>query len=104
MLLLDEPTSALSDREWLFGLIDRVLKEGVSVLYITHKLDEIRRLCRRCIILRNGRKVLDSDVAAMSDGDIFTKYGRPLGGRDSSPVALRRSERPRRHAYAWMNL
>ena len=72
VLLLDEPTSALSDREWLFGLIDSVLKEGVSVLYITHKLDEIRRLCRRCIILRNGRKVLDSDVAAMSDGDIFT--------------------------------
>jgi ribose transport system ATP-binding protein len=72
VLLLDEPTSALSNREWLFGLIDSVLKEGVSVLYITHKLDEIRRLCRRCIILRNGRKVLDSDVAAMSDGDIFT--------------------------------
>ena len=94
VLLLDEPTSALSDREWLFGLIDRVLKEGVSILYITHKLDEIRRLCRRCIILRNGRKVLDSDVAAMSDGDIFTNHGGSLGGRDSSPAAPRRSARP----------
>jgi ribose transport system ATP-binding protein len=87
VLLLDEPTSALSDREWLFGLIDSVLKEGVSVLYITHKLDEIRRLCRRCIILRNGRKVLDSDVAAMSDGDIFTN----MAGRSAVETFTRRA-------------
>jgi ribose transport system ATP-binding protein len=87
VLLLDEPTSALSDREWLFGLIDRVLREGVSVLYITHKLDEIRRLCRRCIILRNGRKVLDSDLSAMSDGDIFTN----LAGRSAVETFTRRA-------------
>jgi ribose transport system ATP-binding protein len=87
VLLLDEPTSALSDREWLFGLIDRVLREGVSVLYITHKLDEIRRLCRRCIILRNGRKVLDSDVAAMSDDDIFTN----MAGRSAVETFTRRA-------------
>lgn len=87
VLLLDEPTSALSDREWLFGLIDRVLKEGVSVLYITHKLDEIRRLCRRCIILRNGRKVLDSDLAAMSNDDIFTN----MAGRSAVETFTRRA-------------
>ena len=79
VLLLDEPTSALSDREWLFGLIDRVLKEGVSILYITHKLDEIRRLCRRCIILRNGQKVLDQAVSEMSNDDIF----RSMAGRSA---------------------
>jgi ribose transport system ATP-binding protein len=86
VLLLDEPTSALSDREWLFGLIDRVLREGVSVLYITHKLDEIRRLCRRCIILRNGRKVLDRDLAAMSNDDIFTN----MAGRSTVETFTRR--------------
>jgi ribose transport system ATP-binding protein len=94
VLLLDEPTSALSDREWLFGLIDRMLKEGVSVLYITHKLDEIRRLCRRCIILRNGRKVLDSDVAAMSDGDIFTN----MAGRSAVETFSRRASSVREAA------
>jgi len=87
VLLLDEPTAALSDREWLFRLIDRVLKEGVSVLYITHKLDEIRRLCRRCIILRNGRKVLDRDLAAMSDDDIFTN----MAGRSAVETFTRRA-------------
>ncbi len=87
VLLLDEPTSALSDREWLFGLIDRVLRDGVSILYISHKLDEIRRLCRRCIILRNGRKVLDSDVATMSDDDIFTS----MAGRSVVETFTRRA-------------
>ena len=72
VLLLDEPTAALSDREWLFGLVERVLESGSSVLYISHKLDEIRRLCRRCVILRNGRKVLDSHVSEMSDDAIFS--------------------------------
>ena len=92
VLLLDEPTSALSDREWLFGLIDRVLKEGVSILYITHKLDEIRRLCRRCIILRNGRKVLDQAVSAMSNDDIF----RIMAGRSAVEqfIAAPSSARP----------
>jgi ribose transport system ATP-binding protein len=72
VLLLDEPTAALSDREWLFELIERFVSRGASILYISHKLDEIRRLCKRCIILRNGAKVLDSEVAAMSDEAVFS--------------------------------
>jgi ribose transport system ATP-binding protein len=96
VLLLDEPTSALSDREWLFGLIERVLKEGVSILYITHKLDEIRRLCRRCIILRNGCKVLDSNLAAMSDGDIFTN----MAGRSAVETFTRRASSVRQGGAA----
>ncbi len=79
LLLLDEPTAALSDRDWLFALIARVLAEGTSVLYISHKLDEIRRLCSRCIILRNGSKVLDRAVADMSDDEIF----RNMAGRSA---------------------
>jgi ribose transport system ATP-binding protein len=72
VLLLDEPTAALSNREWLFDLVERVRRSGTSIIYISHKLDEIRRLCRRCVILRNGRKVLDRYVSDMSDDDIFS--------------------------------
>jgi ribose transport system ATP-binding protein len=72
ILLLDEPTAALSDREWLFNQVAVAIGRGTSILYISHKLDEIRRLCRRCIILRNGHKVLDAEVAAMSDDEIFS--------------------------------
>ncbi len=96
VLLLDEPTSALSDREWLFRLIDRELNGRISILYISHKLDEIRRLCRRCIILRNGCKVLDSDLAAMSDGDIFGN----MAGRSVVEVFTRRASSVRKAAAA----
>ena len=79
VLLLDEPTAALSDREWLFRLLDRTVAQGTAILYISHKLDEIRRLCRRCVILRNGRKVLDAHTADMSDDEIFSSMaGRSI--------------------------
>ena len=79
VLLLDEATAALSDREWLFGLVDRMLQGNTSILYISHKLDEIRRLCRHCVILRNGRKVLESEVSEMSDEAIFSSMaGRSM--------------------------
>jgi ribose transport system ATP-binding protein len=101
VLLLDEPTAALADREWLFGLIAAAVENGTSILYISHKLDEIRRLCRRCVILRNGRKVLDSQVAEMTDDAIFSSMaGRseieqfttaPSAIRAGSPPALRAS-------------
>jgi ribose transport system ATP-binding protein len=96
VLLLDEPTAALSDREWLFRLMDRVVAQGVAILYVSHKLDEIRRLCRRCVILRNGRKVSDAQVAEMSDGEIFSS----MAGRSvvetfvAAPSAARRDQPP----------
>jgi ribose transport system ATP-binding protein len=96
VLLLDEPTAALADREWLFDLITAAAASGTAILYISHKLDEIRRLCRRCIILRNGRKVRDSQVAAMSDDDIFSS----MAGRSAvehftpAPSVVRSGEPP----------
>jgi ribose transport system ATP-binding protein len=85
VLLLDEPTAALSEREWLFGLIDVLIARGTSILYVTHRLDEVRRLCKRCVILRNGKKVLDASTVGMTDEDVFSK----MAGRsvvESYPV------------------
>ena len=96
LLLLDEPTAALADREWLFRLIACAVTKGTSILYISHKLDEIRRLCSRCIILRNGCKVLDSAVVDMGDEEIF----RSMAGRStidrfvSKPSAVRAAVPP----------
>ncbi len=73
VLLLDEPTAALTNREWLFGLIDAFIARGTAIVYITHRLDEARRLCTRCIILRNGKKVSDAPIDATTDDDIFSK-------------------------------
>ncbi len=71
VLLLDEPTAALTDREWLFGLIDTFIARGTSILYVTHRLDEVRRLCQRCVILRNGTKALDASTRGMAEQDVF---------------------------------
>lgn len=72
LLLLDEPTAALSDREWLFNLIEKTSSRGTSVIYITHKIDEVQRVCKHCVILRNGQKALDDKVENLSYSKVFT--------------------------------
>ena len=71
VLVLDEPSAALSDVEWLFGLIRQATARGTAVLYISHRLAEVRALCARATVLRNGRSIATVDLAGASDGDIF---------------------------------
>ena len=57
LLILDEPTSVLTPQavEKLFGTLRQLAKEGCSILYISHKLDEIRALCHKCTVMRAGK-------------------------------------------------
>ncbi|HVF62845.1 MAG TPA: ABC transporter ATP-binding protein, partial [Casimicrobiaceae bacterium] len=57
LLIMDEPTSVLTPQavETLFSTLRTLASEGVSILYISHKLDEIRALCERATVLRGGR-------------------------------------------------
>jgi ribose transport system ATP-binding protein len=59
VLILDEPTASLTERETdqLFRLIEQVRREGVGVIYITHRMSEIRRIGDRITVLRDGRYV-----------------------------------------------
>lgn len=59
ILVMDEPTSALNDRECekLFELIDMLKKQGKSIIYISHKLDEVIRVSDRVQVMRDGRSV-----------------------------------------------
>ena len=65
LLILDEPTSVLTPQavEKLFVTLRRLAAGGVSILYISHKLDEIRALCHRCTVLRGGKVVATCDTA-----------------------------------------
>src|SRR5437763_15288451 len=58
-LILDEPTAVLTPQEadQLFIVLDRLKAEGRAVLYISHKLEEVKRLCDTATILRAGRKI-----------------------------------------------
>lgn len=59
ILIMDEPTSALTESETrrLFEIIGRLRADGVTILYISHKMDEIFRLADRITVLRDGRQV-----------------------------------------------
>jgi simple sugar transport system ATP-binding protein len=59
LLIMDEPTSVLTPQEVrkLFGTLRRLASEGCSILYISHKLEEIRALCERATIMRLGKLV-----------------------------------------------
>src|SRR5689334_5871558 len=58
-LILDEPTAVLTPQEadQLFAVLERLKAEGRAILYISHKLEEVKRLCDTATILRMGRKV-----------------------------------------------
>ncbi|MCY7418986.1 MAG: sugar ABC transporter ATP-binding protein [Chloroflexi bacterium] len=66
ILVMDEPTSALTHREvdHLMGMVARIRDEGVSVLYISHRLDELYRIADRVTVLRDGHHIV---TAALSD-------------------------------------
>ena len=68
LLVMDEPTSVLTPREveTLFGTLRQLAAEGVSILYISHKLEEIRALCEAATILRRGRVVARCDPREMT--------------------------------------
>lgn len=82
LLIMDEPTSVLTpqEAERLFEILERLRDEGCSILYISHKLDEIRAHCDKATVLRRGEVVASCDprqetargLAAMMIGDQLT--------------------------------
>ncbi|TDL81374.1 ABC transporter ATP-binding protein [Palleronia sediminis] len=72
LLIMDEPTSVLTPQEvaLLFATLRQLTAEGTAILYISHKLDEIRALCDRATILRGGRVVASVDPRESSARDL----------------------------------
>ena len=68
LLILDEPTASLSDKETnlLFSIVRNLKAKGTSVLYVTHRLEEIMELTDRVTVLRNGTLVSTVDTAGTS--------------------------------------
>jgi simple sugar transport system ATP-binding protein len=72
LLILDEPTSVLTPQavERLFVVLRRLAGEGTSILYISHKLDEIRALCHHCTVMRGGRVTGEVDPTQESNASL----------------------------------
>jgi ribose transport system ATP-binding protein len=81
ILVLDEPTAALGghDTHHLFELIGRLRDRGGTVLYVTHRLEEVFELADRVSVLRDGRRIATVDVADLDhDGLVELIIGRTL--------------------------
>ena len=93
ILLLDEPTASLSARdvEWLGAIIERLRNEGTTIIFISHRLQEVRGFCSVLTVLRNGRAVGSSRVDAVSDDDIIEL----MIGRSLSAAFPPKPNRPR---------
>jgi ABC-type uncharacterized transport system ATPase subunit len=81
VLILDEPTAVLTPQEAkrLFRTLHRLSGSGLAILFISHKLDEVMRLCRHVAVLRAGRKVAEFKVTDTSPGAIAeAMVGRPV--------------------------
>jgi general nucleoside transport system ATP-binding protein len=85
LLILDEPTSVLKPQaiERLFGTLEQLAADGVSVLFISHKLDEIRRVSHRCAVLRGGRLVATVDPRRETEAGL----ARLMIGADPPAIA-----------------
>ncbi|MCR2808479.1 MULTISPECIES: sugar ABC transporter ATP-binding protein [unclassified Microbacterium] len=97
VLILDEPTASLTDTEIreVFAVLRSLRDEGVAVVYVSHRLEEVFELCDRLTIMRNGETIVTEDVADTTINEVIsTMVGRnadslyPERGTTSTEVSL----------------
>ena len=84
IIVLDEPTSSLTEREVqrLFEIIRTLKGQGVSFIYISHKMDEIFQICDQIAVLRDGKMVMQKDTCDTNIDEVITAMvGRTLEKR-----------------------
>jgi rhamnose transport system ATP-binding protein len=81
VIIMDEPTAPLTPKEvaTLFDIVRKLRAEGRSIIFISHRLSEVRELCDRVTVFRDGRKVATDQTPNLSDTDIIRlMIGRPV--------------------------
>ncbi len=84
VIIMDEPTAALteSETEGLFKVINSLRKKGVSIVYISHRMEEIFELCDRITILRDGEYIDTKEIKDITMDDVVQMMiGREIGER-----------------------
>jgi ribose transport system ATP-binding protein len=81
VIAMDEPTSSLTPVEFakLVGIIERLKSNGVAIIYVSHKLDEVFRVATQATVLRDGKKVADVDLSTTTENALVNlMVGRSL--------------------------
>ncbi|MGD8399442.1 MAG: xylose ABC transporter ATP-binding protein [Bacillota bacterium] len=84
ILILDEPSAALTEHEVanLMGILRRLRANGVTCIYISHKLNELLEIADRVTVLRDGETIATTSIAATSEADLITMMvGREITDR-----------------------
>lgn len=113
VVVMDEPTSSLEVREveTLFRVIAQLREEGVAIVYVSHKMDEIYRVCDRVVVLRDGRMVHEGQLSELPRLELVaTMLGRSVdkverggvtafagAGASAAPPVLVAKDLSRRH-------
>jgi len=89
LIIMDEPTAALSDREVtrLHAIVRDLTRQGIAIIYVTHRLDEVMAICDRMTILRDGRLAGAGPIASTSIPEIV----RTMVGREVATLAGRKT-------------
>lgn len=98
LLILDEPTSVLPPQavEGLFAMLRRLATEGCSILYISHKLQEIQALCHRATILRGGRIVAE----CIPQNETAASLAALMIGRETEAISRQENTAARNQIFA----
>ena len=87
LLIMDEPTASLSARETttLLNLVKRLRDDGISILYVSHRLEEIDELCDQVTVLRDGRHITTSPASELTQDELI----RCMVGREVETLTHR---------------
>ena len=104
LLILDEPNSALNERETqrLFDVLRQLNRRGITMLYVSHRLEEVFAICNRLTVTRNGRDVLTRERADLTLSEVIEEmigapqtalFPPPLpsqNGRESTAIVVKK--------------
>ena len=99
LIIMDEPSSSLTEEELegLYQIIDGLKQKGLAIIYISHKMDEIFRLCETVTIMRDGNVIETNNIGAYTREDIIAK----MVGRS---IEMEFPERPRSQGNVLMEV
>jgi len=90
VMVMDEPSAILTDRELedLFGLMAALRRDGLAIIYISHRLDEVFQVSERVTVMRDGKTIATHDTAQVSHGGLV----REMVGRELARIFPERRE------------
>ena len=102
ILVLDEHTSSLTKKEVsiLFSLMRQLKAKGISIIFISHRMDEIFDICDKITVMRDGRKIATKDIKECSTSDVV----KLMIGRDLDDMFNREREEPGKELLRVTNL